>query len=270
MSVRSEATRDERPARPVRRFVSIRAAHSHEGVDLEMPGNRPLAELMPDLLKALGWPIPEGRDPSVYQLRTESGHTLDGLETFDSAGVENADVLWIGIREDEEPQEMGEDTASVRPAPEPGDGQVPGLAVMPASHTSGQERRAQLPPPVPASFKVEVPCLVSSRGVVFELGTPPAVIGRKSHGSVPDIDLTELDPEMASSRRHARVLRRGDDLLLEALPTTNGTFVNGRGLRAGEVQPLKSGDRLLFGADGVELVLVLGGETIPPSFFGSG
>src|SRR3990172_1712562 len=110
MSVRSEATHDERPARPVRRFVSICAAHSHEGGDLEMPGNRPLAELMSDLLKALAWPIPEGRDPSVYQLRTESGHTLDGLETFDSAGVENADALWIGTCEEKEPQETGAGT----------------------------------------------------------------------------------------------------------------------------------------------------------------
>jgi predicted component of type VI protein secretion system len=114
---------------------------------------------------------------------------------------------------------------------------------------------------------VEVPSLLSSQGFVFELGAPPILIGRRSRGAEPDVDLTEIDPEMASSRRHARILLRDQTYALEALPTTNGTFVNGRELKAGEVQPLQSGDRLLFGSDGVELSFFLGGETIPPSFF---
>jgi predicted component of type VI protein secretion system len=117
---------------------------------------------------------------------------------------------------------------------------------------------------------VDAPSLISSKGYVFELGAPPVLIGRRSRGVEPDIDLTEVDPEMASSRRHARILLRGQTFVLEALPTTNGTYVNGHELKAGEVQPLQSGDRVLFGADGVELRFFLGGEMIPPSFFRSG
>jgi hypothetical protein len=254
----------------LRRFVTLRAVHSSEEVDLEIPGNRPVAELMPDLLKALGWPVPEGPDPLVYQLRTESGQILDGPETLDSAGIENADVLWIGIREAQGSEPVGDHPQELKPAAKPQDGLVPGLATVPTSHSSGQERRIEISPPVPASLKMEVPSLASSRGVVFELGAPPVLIGRKSRGSTPDIDLTEIDPEMASSRRHARILLRGDTYLVEPLPTTNGTFVNGRELKAGEIQPLKSGDRLLFGVDGVELAFLLAGETIPASFFRPG
>ena len=251
----------------LRRFVTIRAVHSSEELDLEIPGNRPVAELMPDLLKALGWPVPDGHDPSMYELRTESGKTLDGAETFDLVGIENADVLWIGVREVQAPEPPGEAVPGRQTSPDPQEGLVAGVAPIPTSHVSGSDRAAQISPPVPSSLKIEVPSLISKQGFVFELGPPPVLIGRKSRGAEPDIDLSEIDPEMASSRRHARILLREKTYLLEALPTTNGTFVNGRELKAGEVRPLESGDRLLFGIDGVELAYLPGGEMISPSFF---
>jgi len=259
--------RDENGLKFQRRFVTIRAVHSSEEVDLEIPGNRPVAELMPDLLKALGWPVPDGHDPSMYELRTESGKTLDGAETLDLVGIENADVLWIGVREEQALEPPGDTVPERQTSPNPPEGLVAGVATIPTAHVSGSDRAAQISPPVPSSLKVEVPSLISNRGFVFELGAPPVLIGRKSRGSAPEIDLSEIDPEMASSRRHARILLRERTYLLEALPTTNGTFVNGRELRAGEVRPLESGDRLLFGIDGVELAFLLGGEMIPPAFF---
>lgn len=251
----------------VRRFVTIRAAHSNEEVDLEIPGNRPISELMPDLLKALGWPDSEGADPLVYVLRTESGHVLESADTFDSAGIENSDVLWIGVSEARGSNSVAEATQSPSSGPASSGEKVPGLTAVPASQGSPQERGAQLSPPIPASFRAEAPSLISDRGFVFELGSPPVLIGRTSRDSKPDIDLTEIDPEMASSRRHARILLREGSYLVEALPTTNGTFLNGHELQPGETRPLKSGDRLQLGIEGVELVFLVGGETIPASFF---
>lgn len=251
----------------VRRFITIRAAHSNEEVDLEMPGNRPIAELMPDLLKALGWPVPERGDPPAYRLRTESGRALEGGDTLDSLGVENADVLWIGIAEADVPGSIAGEAQRAASGLGPDGESVPGLSAVPLSHGTAQDRRDSLSPPIPASFTTESPSLISHRGFVFELGPTPVLIGRSSRDSKPDIDLGEIDPEMASSRRHARVLSHADGYLLEALPTTNGTFINGRELEPGDSQLIKSGDRLQFGIEGVELVFLLGGETIPASFF---
>jgi len=264
----TDATQEERHPPFRRRFVTIRAAHSGEEMDLEMPGNRPMAELMPDLLKALGWPVPDNGSPMVFQLSTESGKALVGEDTLDSAGVENADVLWIGLSQVQAIEPLAEAPAGRDGSPE--GPVVPGLAAVPAGHGSGHERRSEIAPPIPSSLRVDVPSLISSRGYVFELRAPPVLIGRKSRGVEPDIDLTEVDPKMASSRRHARILLRGQAFVLEALPTTNGTYVNGHELKAGEVRALQSGDRVLFGADGVELVFFLGEEMIPPSFFRSG
>jgi hypothetical protein len=263
-----EAIQDQRQRSFRRKFVTIRAAHSGEEMDLELPGNRPVAELMPDLLKALGWPAPDEGGAMAFQLRTESGQALQEEETLDSVGIENADVLWIGLSES--PASLAPVAA---PAGEGGSRQepvVPGLAAVPATHGPGHERRSGIAPPVPSSLRVEVASLVTKRGFVFELGAPPVLIGRKSRGVDPDIDLTEVDPGMASSRRHARVLLRGQTYLLEALPTTNGTYLNGLELKAGEARPLQSGDRVLLGSDGVELAFFLGGESIPPSYFRAG
>ncbi len=66
------------------------------------------------------------------------------------------------------------------------------------------------------------------------------VIGRSATG---DGRLGD-DPEL--SRRHARIVQRaGDQLVIEDLGSTNGTFVNGR--RIEDVQTLRAGDTIEVG-----------------------
>lgn len=65
---------------------------------------------------------------------------------------------------------------------------------------------------------------------------------------LPDVDLTPFDPKLASSRRHARLLRRGERLLVVEDQATNGTYVNGRRLAPGEPVELRPGDEVTFGA----------------------
>ncbi len=64
----------------------------------------------------------------------------------------------------------------------------------------------------------------------------------------PDIDLSQLK-EMAVgvSRRHARLLRSGEQVLLEDLNSLNGTFIRGMRLSPNSPQPVQSGDELQFG-----------------------
>jgi hypothetical protein len=52
-------------------------------------------------------------------------------------------------------------------------------------------------------------------------------------------------PSVAASRRHAAVVRRGDDVFVRDLGSTNGTVVNGRKI-AGE-RALEAGDRIEIG-----------------------
>ena len=64
-------------------------------------------------------------------------------------------------------------------------------------------------------------------------------------GRGPEADAVLEGDEFASGR-HARVFRRGDDVYLEDLGSTNGTFVNGQRLAA--ERRLRAGDIVVVGS----------------------
>lgn len=67
-------------------------------------------------------------------------------------------------------------------------------------------------------------------------------------GILPDIDLTPVDTDRSVSRRHAKIVRRGDTWsALEEVGTVNGTSVNDERITTGTLVPLKDGDRLKIG-----------------------
>ncbi len=70
------------------------------------------------------------------------------------------------------------------------------------------------------------------------------LLGRSS-----DLDMVLVE-EMVS-RRHARILWTGDDISIEDLGSTNGTFVNGEKIDARTIQ---EGDRILIGTSILKLV----------------
>lgn len=77
-----------------------------------------------------------------------------------------------------------------------------------------------------------------------------ALIGRydPNTGIHPDIDLTEEDPQLSVSRRHARILfEHGRYFLVEEHGVANGTYIKGDRLAAGDARELKPGDRVGFG-----------------------
>jgi pSer/pThr/pTyr-binding forkhead associated (FHA) protein len=118
-----------------------------------------------------------------------------------------------------------------------------------------------------SSIEIPKPSLVSKAGYIFELDSPPIAIGRASRDFKPDLDLSELDPEFASSRRHCRIDAGRDGLTITALRTTNSTYVNGSELAAGAAHTLRNGDVIQFGFEGVELTYVGAGGSLPSSFF---
>lgn len=89
-----------------------------------------------------------------------------------------------------------------------------------------------------------------SAGKRFPLYDDESQIGRwdADSGIFPDVDLDADDPEAKVSRRHARIVRRGGQYMIEDLGSTNGTFINrGRRLLPGDKQPLRDGDEIIIG-----------------------
>ncbi|HEY43964.1 MAG TPA: FHA domain-containing protein, partial [Anaerolineae bacterium] len=212
-------------------------------------------------------PMAEGSQPLRYLIRTESGRILEESETLLAAGIENSDVLWITLAEGVDAEEISEPLAD---GTEIGSdvGPVRGFAPVAATNPSPKDRRGTLAPPRSVRFPIHEPSLISSQGVIFVLGKPPITIGRSSREHQPDIDLTEIDIEIVSSRQHAEIHAEGDRFVLIPKQTTNGTFVNGVELLPEEKHTLKDEDVLQFGFEGVELIFSSGAQgDLPSSFF---
>jgi pSer/pThr/pTyr-binding forkhead associated (FHA) protein len=70
------------------------------------------------------------------------------------------------------------------------------------------------------------------------------LVGRSS-----DLDMVLVEDMV--SRKHARITMQGDQIWIEDLGSTNGTFVNGEKIKRGR---LKEGDRVLIGTSILKLV----------------
>jgi diguanylate cyclase (GGDEF)-like protein len=88
------------------------------------------------------------------------------------------------------------------------------------------------------------PCLVTiygpGLGTKRSLGPAETLIGR---GSSCDLSISLSD----ISRRHCRVLVREDQMLLEDLGSTNGTWLNDEAIEPGIQVPIRSGDHINLG-----------------------
>ncbi|MCU1365562.1 MAG: hypothetical protein JWN39_1201 [Ilumatobacteraceae bacterium] len=143
----------------------------------------------------------------------------------------------------------------------------------------------ELPPPEPPSVhvaKLSFPVLEpeTARSYPFLVVQPPGqhehrvqlvndaiLVGRVDHaaGVLPGVDLTEFDPTLTVSRRHALIRRRGDHYEIEDLGSTNRTTVRGTVLTGGQSTPIADGDEIRLGAVTTTFRL-LGTGALPPPF----
>lgn len=236
-----------------RRFIYVQTAGERDAVYLELPGDKPIDEVIPDLARTLGNFDVDGETPNGYELRTRDGEALRGNFTLREAGIENSDHLTLlQIDPNGNPSEKGRAHIVDQRAQGPEDLSIEMDRVK---NPPLYRRVMNLPEgqPQPAEERTGQASLVSPDGVIFVLGKPPVLIGRSSLGFQPDIDLTDLDPESIASRQHAELIIVDRHAYLRPRHTTNGTFINGK-----EVDPeirhrLESGDVIRFGIDGVEL-----------------
>ena len=67
-------------------------------------------------------------------------------------------------------------------------------------------------------------------------------------GILPDVDLTPVDTNRSVSRRHAKIIRSGDEyMILEEVGTVNGTYVNDQRIPTGVPVTIHDGDLLKIG-----------------------
>ncbi len=89
--------------------------------------------------------------------------------------------------------------------------------------------------------------LRAENGQTFPIEQPILVMGRPSAGKRVDVDLTSLDPGRTTSRPHAQILQQEDGHYLQALNSSNGTFVNEQQLEPHTKHPLQDHDRIQMG-----------------------
>jgi CheY-like chemotaxis protein len=100
----------------------------------------------------------------------------------------------------------------------------------------------------PLGFKLT---MLDSGGDVEVSLTPRGVtIGRldPASGSFPEVDLTDYGGvKKGISRHHARITRRGREIVVEDLGSMNGTFVNGKKVIPYHPRVLRNGNELQLG-----------------------
>ncbi|OQB17528.1 MAG: FHA domain-containing protein FhaB [Deltaproteobacteria bacterium ADurb.Bin207] len=106
------------------------------------------------------------------------------------------------------------------------------------------------PPPPPGSSQNRPLALRFISGK-YQGGEFLLVPGKEIHiGRSNDLDMV-LAEDMVS-RKHARIAFQGDDIFIEDLASTNGTFVNGEKIKRSK---LREGDRVLIGTSILKVVI---------------
>ena len=219
-----------------RLFITLGSRRRKDRILLELPGDQPIQGLIPDLIQVVGWKELADIPSDAFFLETDEGERLPDGKSLRDAGVSSSDLLFLSHQE---ARQSGENAAAQK-AGSPEAASAPDAAGT-AAAAHAQEILRQ-------------PHLEGPRGLVFLLSKSPVTIGRSGKGGAPDIDLAEWDAKMVISRRHAVIEKGKDGLAIKPEKTTNGTFINGVEVPAGESRLLRNGDKIHFGFKGLELV----------------
>ena len=144
--------------------------------------------------------------------------------------------------------------SSLAAAPPPPPSQVSRPPVVPPMPI--QQAPGAVAPPSPPPVK-QAKLILTSNGTEFPFGNKSEIlIGREDpiSGIFPEVDLTSHGGvEGGVSRRHARIIKQGDQWMIQDLKSTNHTYVNRKKLNLGQREPVNNGDQVRIG----RLVLTL-------------
>lgn len=112
----------------------------------------------------------------------------------------------------------------------------------------------QMPPPKMTRHRL---IDVATGTAFFFSSGDETTIGRSDPvtGILPDVDLTPVDTNRSVSRRHAKILRSGDEYhALEEVGTVNGTYVNEQRIPTGVPVTLHNGDLVKIGLVSMKVI----------------
>ena len=126
--------------------------------------------------------------------------------------------------------------ASAPPAPQPSAVSAPPVSpASPANATQLQVIRARL-----RHAQTDTPIEIPRQLSVVRIGKP-------NDQTPPDIDVSGFPDSEVVSRVHANLRIEGDVYYIEDVGSSNGTYVNGLPLAAGNRHRLRPGDRIALG-----------------------
>ena len=192
-------------------------------------------------------------------IAASTANTSAANASMDEPGSESFSEFSQSIDFDESVDFGDFDSAAKRteePNPEPMTGS--------ATEGSATESAAEIVGSDPASAKPTAPMptmpatQIQATGAVLkhvQTGTSIAVpsqlsvvrIGKPNEHAQPDIDISGFPNSEIVSRVHANLLIEGDIYYLEDSGSSNGTYINGLPLQAGNRHRLNAGDRIAFG-----------------------
>jgi hypothetical protein len=211
---------------------------------------------------------------AVRALRIDAAAFHGVLRENAEIGVQLMRRLVLRLQASEQGRRSSRDTptpvaglASATPAAPPQSAPTPPVAV-PAPVSAAPARASAPPPaapaapPAPAAEPVVVPpgALVlrhADGDIVLPADKTELLVGRPdpATGAIPEINLGSLDTARTLSRRHARMVRAGENWMVREEPGVgNGTWVNGERLQPEQSASVKIGDTLRFGAIEVKFV----------------
>lgn len=242
---------------PTRKLVTFSTIENNELVDIELPGNVPLKELLPELSTIL---FDNAHNIALGDLSffDEEGKRISLTKSLDAQKILNSERLWIQFGNQAQPLEQ---SPQYRVRQLPGSRRKPAAAQKlsgpgDALNEIAKDRRGSIKTGTSPELKIDQPCLLydeGERGYIFFLGPSLVGIGRPKQGYKPDIDLSEIDIAKVSSRPHAEIEKKGAKYLLRTLKAKNGMFVNDAELSQNETRVLEDGDVLQFGFQGAKL-----------------
>lgn len=222
-----------------RQFITLRTPKSNEETDMEVPSDRPVSEILPEILKILNWPFAdENGNPLYYVLTDSAGRKISPEMSFNAANIDNFSIVHVALDEVQRLKvlEAQQSAPSER---------IPGKG-------NGSENGELLSQPVPFVLPIDGPCLIYG-STIYMLDNFPALIGRKGKNSTPEIDLSDIDNRLISSHRHAEIIREGSGYVLHTLTPKNGMLLNGSLQDTDSSTILKNGDVLGFGFKGIQM-----------------
>jgi uncharacterized ubiquitin-like protein YukD len=197
-------------------IVTLHSPSPRGTLDLELPAEVSLQNLLPELARVLQLPLTDGAgQPISYQLAHQArGRSLGENETLQSAGIVTGDVLSL--------------VSAVSPS-----------GAVPAGASGGHWGASAL-----------LRCASGKVIALDNFGETRLTIGRYDArtGKSPEIDLSEEPDGNTVSRAHALICKQGNEWTLVPLSPRNPTRVGNADLVPGKSWPLKTGDVITLGA----------------------